>query len=64
MQQLIRQMIMAAAILTVLVALDQTWNQEFPEPAAEATAEAKSEQPTTWRYTKYGWQDKIGRAHV
>jgi hypothetical protein len=54
MQQLLRQIIMLGSILTVVIALEKTWNQDVPVPTG-ASAQAESE--AAWRYTKYGWQD-------
>jgi hypothetical protein len=54
MQQLLRQIILLGSILTVVNALEKTWNQDVPVPAS-AAAQAESE--AAWRYTKYGWQD-------
>lgn len=54
MQQLLRQIILLGSILTVLIALEKTWEQNVPA-VAEDEVQAASE--PVWRYTKYGWQD-------
>lgn len=55
MQRLLRQIILLGSILTVLIALEKTWNREVPVPAG---AEVLAESESTWRYTRFGWQDR------